>query len=133
VFLACLGPQTEHGARPAWLQNLLAAGGIEAAGGEVTSGPEEAGAAFAASGAKIACLAGSDEGYASHGEAVVSALKRAGADRVFVAGRPDVLKSAGVDGFLFPGQDAVAALTELHAFLNCHPRPWAGDPSGGRR
>jgi methylmalonyl-CoA mutase len=121
VFLACLGSQSEHGARTSWVQNFLAAGGIEAAACEGYSSPAGAGAAFAASGPPVACIAGSDQTYAELAEATAAALKGAGAERVYVAGRPGsldaVLRSAGVDGFLFPGQDAVAMLTAIHSAL----------------
>lgn len=136
VFLAPLGPQAEHGARINWVQNLLAAGGIETVAGDGYTNSADAGAAFAASGCSMACITGSDASYGELGEATAMALRSAGAAQVYLAGRPAeseaALRSAGIDGFLAAGQDAVAVLTELHAFLNCHPRPWAGDPSGGR-
>ncbi len=54
-------------------------------------------------------------------EAAAKALKQAGATRVLLAGRPGeaepALRAAGVDGFLFAGQDAVATLEELHKAL----------------
>jgi methylmalonyl-CoA mutase len=85
----------------------------------------------------MACITGSDASYGELGEATAMALRSAGAAQVYLAGRPAeseaALRSAGIDGFLAAGQDAIAVLSELHAFLNCHPRPWAGDPSGGRR
>jgi methylmalonyl-CoA mutase len=114
VFVASLGPQAEHGAQMTWVQNLLAAGGIGASTGE-------GGAAFTASGATVACIAGTDKSYAELAEATATALKGAGAERVYLAGRPGAMEaaltSAGVDGFLFPGQDAIAMLTELQTAL----------------
>lgn len=121
VFLANLGPLAEHGARATWIANLLAAGGIATIGSDGFTASQAAGAAFAASGARIACLCGSDATYAQLAEAAASALKAAGATHVLLAGRPGeseaALKAAGVDQFLFAGQDVVAALAGLHAAL----------------
>ena len=73
--------------------------------------------AFKASGARIACVCSSDDVYADMAEDVVQELKRAGALRVLLAGRPGEqeprLKAAGVDGFVFAGQDMVAFLGTL--------------------
>jgi methylmalonyl-CoA mutase len=121
VFMASLGPQAEHGVRTTWVQNFLAAGGIDAPTGEDYSNSAKAAAAFAASDTTVAVITGSDQTYAELAEATAMTLKGAGAKRVYLAGRPGALeaalKSAGVDGFLFPGQDAVAELGGLHEGL----------------
>lgn len=121
VFLANLGAIADHNRRSTWVWNLLAAGGIE---GLTSDGYEDVAAAVAAfkeSGAQIACIASSDEIYAAEAEAAAKALKAAGAKRVLLAGRPGeneaALKAAGVDGFLYAGQDAVAALSDLQKTL----------------
>jgi len=125
VFVANLGGVADYGARSTWVRNFLASGGIEAAMSEDLTSSGAAGAAFAASGARIACIASSDEVYAALGEATAQALKSAGAKPVFVAGRPgpqeDVLKTAGVDGFWFTGQNRITALHELHQLLEIAP------------
>ena len=45
------------------------------------------------------------------------ALQDAGANHIYLAGRPGeqeaALRSAGVDGFIFAGSDALATLTEV--------------------
>ena len=101
--------------------NFLAAGGIEGLTSDGYKNAADAAAAFKASGAKIACICSSDEVYARDAEAAAKALKRAGATRVLLAGRPgdaeQALRAAGVDGFLFAGQDAVATLEGLHKAL----------------
>ena len=114
VFLACLGPLAVHGARATWIKNYLAAGGIEGVGsGEITQS-QDAGQAFAASGATVACICSSDAVYGELGEAVASLLKTAGATRVYLAGRPKdqeaALKAAGVDSFIFAGSDMLETL-----------------------
>ena len=121
VFLACLGPLAVHGARATWIKNYLAAGGIEGlTSGEITQS-QDAGKAFADSGATVACLCSSDAVYGELGEAAASALKGAGARQVLLAGRPKeqeaALKAAGADGFIFAGSDMLTTLSGLHAAL----------------
>ena len=111
VFLANLGPIAEHTARAMWITNLLAAGGIDVATNEGFTNSADVGAAFAASGAKIACICSNDANYESLGDATASLLKAAGAEHVMLAGKPtDALSAAGVDAFLHVGIDVLAAL-----------------------
>ncbi|MBU1213101.1 MAG: methylmalonyl-CoA mutase subunit beta [Alphaproteobacteria bacterium] len=121
VFLASLGPIAAHTARSTWIRNLLAAGGIEALTTEGYASAELAASAFKASGAKLACICSSDDIYAEVGAQTATALKAAGAGSVLLAGRPGaleaVLKDAGVDTFVFAGQDMLAFLTQLQRRL----------------
>jgi methylmalonyl-CoA mutase len=81
----------------------------------------EAGAAFAASGASVACLASSDEIYGELAESTISVLKQAGAKAVYLAGKPkdeEALNASGIDGFIFAGVDMIAALTTLQSQSN---------------
>lgn len=125
VFVAALGTPADHGTRSTWVRNFLASGGIEALIGEGFTSSGDAGAAFANSGARVACIASSDAIYAELAEATGQALKSAGAARVFLAGRPGdqeaALKAAGVDAFWFAGQDRVEMLEELHRLLEIAP------------
>ncbi|MFY0615736.1 MAG: methylmalonyl-CoA mutase small subunit [Hyphomicrobiaceae bacterium] len=115
VFLANLGPLAEHTARAMWITNLLAAGGIDVASNEGFTNSADAGAAFTASGAKIACICSNDANYETLGEATASLLKSAGAEHVMLAGKAtDALSTAGVDEFLHVGVDILAALEGLH-------------------
>jgi methylmalonyl-CoA mutase len=129
VFLACLGDLAVHAGRATWIRNYLAAGGIEGVASAPLHNSADAGAAFAVSGAAIACLCSSDQVYAELGEATAGTLKRAGAKQVLLASRPKereaALKSAGVDVFIFAGGDAVATLEKLHEALRVHPAPAA--------
>ena len=117
VLMASLGKIAEHTARSTWVRNLLAAGGIEAAQQDGFASAEDAAAAFKASGAVAACISSSDALYAEHAAATAKALKAAGAKIVLLAGRPGELeadlKAAGVDDFVFAGQDVLALLTSL--------------------
>jgi methylmalonyl-CoA mutase len=122
IFLASLGSAADHAARSTWIANFLAAGGIGAIATEGFTNSADAGQAFAACGAAIACICSSDQVYAELAEATAGMLKQAGAAKVLLAGRPKAeaeveLKAAGVDAFLFAGQDAVASLIELHRDL----------------
>jgi methylmalonyl-CoA mutase len=77
-------------------------------------------AAFKASGAVIACLCSSDRIYEREAVEAAKALKAAGARQIILAGRPkdeNVLKSAGVTGFIFAGCDALAALRAAHSHI----------------
>ncbi|MGW2363999.1 methylmalonyl-CoA mutase small subunit [Streptomyces sp. NPDC001667] len=118
VFLAALGPAAAHTGRATFAANLFQAGGIEPVHDPVAVGPDTAAGAFARSGASVACLCSSDKLYAEQAEAVATALKEAGAERVFLAGRPDAAQQetyrrAGVDEFVFAGGDAVTVLTSV--------------------
>ncbi len=99
VFVAVLGPLAAHSARLAFTRNLFNAGGFRV----IVSGPDE----FADSGAAVACLCSSDAFYDSAGAAGVETLRSSGASHVWIAGRADV---TGVDGHLYAGCDALAAL-----------------------
>jgi len=118
VFLANLGEIVDHNRRSTWVWNLLAAGGIEGLTSDGYKDAQAATDAFKSSGADVACLCSSDAIYAQEAKAAAKALKAAGAKHVLMAGAPGddeaALRQAGVDAFLFAGQDAVAALQSLH-------------------
>ncbi|WP_405461818.1 methylmalonyl-CoA mutase subunit beta [Streptomyces sp. NBC_00101] len=109
VFLAALGPAATHTARVSFAANLFQAGGIETVHRPVTVDAVTVADAFAASGARLACLCSSDAVYEQEAAEVAAALVAAGADRVLVAGRPGTVD--GVDGHLFAGCDAVTVLS----------------------
>lgn len=121
VFFATLGPLAEFSARSNFAKNLFAVGGVAAIGNEDVhaDGPALV-AAFKKSGAKVAVLCGSDARYASEAITVAEALKAAGALWIVYAGKAadeTSLRAAGVDQFVFAGQDALEALQTLHAAL----------------
>jgi methylmalonyl-CoA mutase len=121
IFLAGLGDLAVHSARSTWMRNFLAAGGIDAVAGDAIPNAADAGKAFAASGAPVACLCSSDHIYAECGAAAAAALKAAGAKCVLLAGWPKPqeagLRAAGVDMFIHRSCDAIAVLKKLHAAL----------------
>ncbi|MFI5748644.1 methylmalonyl-CoA mutase small subunit [Streptomyces sp. NPDC051644] len=111
VFLAALGPAAAHTARASFASNLFQAGGIEPVHDPVSVDAATAADAFRAGGATVACLCSSDTLYAEQAGAVAEALGSAGAQWVFLAGRPG--EYAGVDEYVFAGSDVVAVLSSL--------------------
>ncbi|MEV2247330.1 methylmalonyl-CoA mutase small subunit [Streptomyces sp. NPDC049970] len=109
VFLAALGPASAHTARASFAANLFVAGGIEPVHRPVQVDASSAAAAFAASGATIACLCSTDALYAEQADEVATALRAAGAERIFLAGRPG--EYPGADVHVFAGCDVVAVLS----------------------
>jgi methylmalonyl-CoA mutase len=108
IFLATLGPVAAHTTRAGFAANLFQAGGIETVDPGAT---DDLPGAFRASGARIACLCGTDAAYERQAADVASSL---GADRVLLAGKGTF---DGVDGNVFTGCDALEILTRLHAEL----------------
>jgi methylmalonyl-CoA mutase len=99
VSLVTLGSAAAGAARVAFVTNLFAAGGVA-----VTTEP----------GPAVVCLCGADQAYAESAGPAADAARAAGAQTVLLAGRGDY---AGVDGYLFTGCDAVAALRTVLADL----------------
>ncbi|MBO3751616.1 methylmalonyl-CoA mutase [Streptosporangiaceae bacterium NEAU-GS5] len=118
VFLATIGPVAQHTARASFAANLFQAGGLAT----VTSGPgtdpEAIAEAYADSGTPVACLCSSDALYAEHAEAVATALRKAGAERIWLAGRGDF---PGVDGTVNLASDALAVLRATFEDLGVRP------------
>jgi methylmalonyl-CoA mutase len=109
VFLATIGPLSDHTARATFAANLFQAGGLATETAGPGTDPEQIATAFAVSGATVACLCSSDKLYAQHATAVATALRRAGARKVWLAGKG---RYEGVDGNLHAGCDALAVLRE---------------------
>ena len=117
VFLAAIGAPAQSTARITFAKNFFEVAGLRTINGPDTTDPATIAAAFTASGAGTACLCSSDPTYGEHGVAVADALKAAGADRLYVAGRPrdvmDALRQAGVTGSIYVGCDVHATLADL--------------------
>lgn len=115
VFLATLGPLAEHTARADFARNLFAAGGIEAKSAPVPpKSASELGAAYKASGRKIAVLCGADKRYEAEAADAAKALKEAGVAALWLAGKHE---ADGVDRHIFMGCDVVHELTMALAEL----------------
>jgi methylmalonyl-CoA mutase len=89
-------------------------------------------AAFAASGAQIACICSSDEVYFGPAETAITpnetaveeaarGIDRAGGSLVYMAGRPimreDALRSAGIREFIYAGCDLPAIMSSIYSVL----------------
>jgi methylmalonyl-CoA mutase len=112
VFLACLGARRDFGGREMFTNNVLLVGGIDFPGSEGGT-PEEIAAQAAASGAKMAILCSSAKVYATQAIAVATALKGAGVETVYIAGRKAETAAEDtsvLDGEVFDGMDVVAFL-----------------------
>lgn len=118
VFLANLDTVAVHTARATFAKNFFEAGGIEAIGNDGFESDDAVVEAFAASGSPAAIICSSDAVYADRAAVVATALKAAGARRVYLAGNPgdrrDEFTAAGVDEFIFVGVDALAVLRSAH-------------------
>jgi methylmalonyl-CoA mutase len=112
VYLATIGPIARHTARATFAANLFQAGGLATPSG---NGAEGLGAA----GTTVACICGTDKDYAESAAALAEELREAGAAQVWLAGKPD-LAIDGVDGYVFAGCDALAALRTVHEQLLGH-------------
>ena len=122
AFAATLGALAEFSPRANFAKNLFGVGGVTLTNGEdVHESVDALVGAFKASGAKVAVLCGADTAYTASAEAAAKALKAAGASWIVLAGKPGeleaALKAAGVDQFVFAGQDALAANQTLHLAL----------------
>jgi methylmalonyl-CoA mutase len=126
VFLATLGNIADFTARAGFARNLFEAGGLAAPSGDgfAQNGATDLDAlvgAFRQSGAKLACLCGSDTAYVDEGAAAAEALTKAGAT-VWLAGRPGeieaTLNKAGVSSFIFVGCDVVETLERAQAIVS---------------
>ncbi|MFG1702068.1 methylmalonyl-CoA mutase family protein [Nonomuraea sp. M3C6] len=109
VFLATVGPLAAYSARASFAANLFHAGGLATETAGPGADPEQIATAFAVSGAAVACLCSTDKLYAQHAAAVATALVRAGAKKVWLAGKGQY---EGVDANLYAGCDALAVLRE---------------------
>jgi methylmalonyl-CoA mutase len=121
VFLANLGPVAVHTARAAWAKNFFEVGGIAAV---QTPGFDDDAAlaeAFRADASRVAVLCSSDDVYADRAATAASALKAAGAERVYLAGHPGDRRQSdeagGVDEFVHVGTDVLASLEHAHRLL----------------
>lgn len=122
VFFANLGALAQFGPRAQFARNLLAAGGVASHGEETPyKSRDEMVEALRDSKARVAVICGADAAYAEQGENAAQRLKAGGAEWVIVAGKPGdleaSLRAAGVDQFIFTGQDALKELETLHAAL----------------
>ena len=114
VFLATLGKPSDFIARATFARNFFEAGGIEAI--EFTG--DNLAESFKASDAALACLCSSDEVYAFGAVDAAKTLSDAGAQHIYLAGRPgelsDAFGKAGIRHFIYAGCDALGMLEAIY-------------------
>ncbi|MGO1048677.1 methylmalonyl-CoA mutase small subunit [Crossiella sp. CA198] len=114
VFLATIGAVAAYTARSTFAGNLFQAGGIATPDSGPGTDAAQIAAAFKDSGASVVCLCGNDKAYAEHAAPIAEALKAAGAQRIWLAGKPgervESDKAAGIDDYIFAGCDALGVL-----------------------
>ena len=103
-----MGTVAAHTARATFATNLLAAGGVAVDVAGPTETAEDLVAAY--DGQSVVCLAGVDGAYDAWGTETVTALRRAGAAWVVVAGRPRDPLAELADDSCALGVDALAFL-----------------------
>ncbi len=125
AFLANVGTGAGYIPRATFAGNLFGAGGVRAVGEGGYDDAAAAATAFAASGAPVAVICGTDDAYADHAADFAHALKAAGARWVFLAGRAgereQEYRDAGIDEFVSMGVDVLATLGRLHDLLGARP------------
>ena len=109
VYLATIGPVARHTARATFAANLFQAGGLATPSGDGAGG-------LADVGTSVACICGTDGDYGESAAALAKELRAAGADQVWLAGKPS-LAVDGVDGHVFAGCDALEVLRTVHERL----------------
>ncbi|MFN4025334.1 MAG: methylmalonyl-CoA mutase family protein [Hyphomonas sp.] len=115
AFIATLGALAEFTPRADFARNLLAAGGIAAKEAPVPpKDVAELAAAFRASGCRLAVICGTDKAYETGAEDAAAALKKAGAQAVWLAAKAE---APGIDTNIFAGCDVLHALSVSHAEL----------------
>jgi methylmalonyl-CoA mutase len=121
VFLANLGTPSDFTARATFAKNFFEAGGIEAVTNDGFSSTEALVTAFKTSGARFACLCSSNDVYAKDAVAAATALAKAGAVHLYLAGRggglESALKAAGVVTFIYSGCDMLKTLRAAHDMI----------------
>jgi methylmalonyl-CoA mutase len=129
VFLVNLGPIAAFTARATFAKNFFEAGGAVTIASDGLGSVDEILAAFALSGAQTACLCSSDEIYFDAAEAAIvphetfaeeaaRALRQAGCEQVYMAGRPimreEALRWSGIHDFIYTGCDHLRALRAIY-------------------
>ena len=121
VYLVALGSEPSHRRRIAFVREWLEAGGVEPVYDGEAATPDAAVERLRASGASLACLCRNDEIDAAQTQAFARAIRASGVMGLSLAGPPGdaetALRDAGIDGFIFVGADAIAALQHIHRYL----------------
>lgn len=125
VFLASFGTPSQHLARSTFVDNLFAAGGVEAVTTDGYPDAASAARALSESGVKLAVICAADASWEDVVPLAAKALRDAGATRILLAGRPGekeaALRAHGVDGFVHLGMNALDLLDSTLSLLQVAP------------
>jgi methylmalonyl-CoA mutase len=117
VFLANMGPVSQHTTRATFSKNFFEAGGFAVISNDGFHDADAAAAAFTKSGAPIAVICSSDKLYPELVPQLAAKLNGAGAKTVVLAGNPganeQAWRAAGVDRFIFMKCDVLATLRDM--------------------
>jgi methylmalonyl-CoA mutase len=123
IHLAMIGARAKAVPRALWVTQVLATGGLSAAGFADTAGTiAEAVQAFQASGTPVVCLCGGDDAYQAM-PGLAKALAEQGAQAIYVAGPPKLLPQLAaqdipvIDAFIYEGGNVAAVLNRIHGVL----------------
>lgn len=122
VFLCNMGSLKEHKARADFAAGFFSVGGYDVISPAGFKTPEEAGAAFAKSGARIAVICSTDENYPAIVPVLAAGIRAQQPDAVIVlAGYPPeqiaAHQKSGVDEFIHLRADVIDVLAKIHIKL----------------
>lgn len=86
IYLVNLGTAAQYNARAGFVSNFFAAGGIECINQDFAETPELAASHWKDSQCSSAVLCSTDTLYEEQGRAIVTALRKAGVEHIFIAG-----------------------------------------------
>jgi methylmalonyl-CoA mutase len=114
IFLANMGPLSSHVNIALWAKNFFEAGGVVTVSGGVQPDDAAQAAAFSAQGVRFAAICPGRDAEADAQASLVSALREAGAEAVYVAGaKQDAATAVGADVGVRDGVDMVEVLGAL--------------------
>ena len=110
VLLAGLGTPAAFGPRATYAANVLAAAGVATVLEVETQDIADLATRLAGVAKPVACVCATDEASLKQGEALVSALRAAGARLVLLVGSEDIRRKIGADAFIQDGHDMLQVL-----------------------
>jgi methylmalonyl-CoA mutase len=122
IFLCNMGPLKEHKARADFSRGFFAVGGYEADSPAGFANPEDAVAAFLASGSEVAVICSTDDNYPALVPAIAADIRAKKPNApILLAGYPqdqiETHRKSGVDEFIHLRADLLEVLLKLHAKL----------------
>lgn len=134
VFLACLGPLAGHAAAATWAQNFFGVGGLAAIQSDPLDDPAAAAAALTAAPTPLAAVCFGRDEQDERLAATVSALRKAGAQVVYlVQAGDDRATASGADRAIRDGVDMIRVLGDALAATGTTGTAGSGGAGGKQR